>query len=151
MQPAWVDHGHSCADTLQRLQHRRQRRAAQTESHRGGQHTFVMTGLTIAYRVIDGMFIRTDDFGNVLVLELPTFANPRFHAEVRVIGFVPTDFAVDTTQDLIVFLTLEPESWVKSFAFPRSLQLTFVDQTHRSGNSSSVPATMFPDNYGYPP
>lgn len=109
MHPAWVDHGVSCADTLKRLQQRRQARA-QTEPYQGKQHTFMMAGLTIAYKIMDGLLIRTDELGNILVLELPTAMNPRFHAEVRPIGFVPTDFVVDTTLDLVVFITLESAS-----------------------------------------
>ena len=74
-----------------------------------GKYEHTIKGHCNAYELVDGLFVKTDYEGRLLVLELPTTSNPSFRVLVdEEVGFRPGDFTLDPTQDLIVFLKVEP-------------------------------------------
>ncbi|KAJ3531709.1 hypothetical protein NMY22_g8036 [Coprinellus aureogranulatus] len=94
-----------CSDVIERL---RQQRKNWHELAWTGKYEHPLTGPCNAYEMVDGLFVKTDSDGQIIILELPTTRNPSFKVLIDDhIGFQPGDFTLDATQDLIVFLKLE--------------------------------------------
>lgn len=74
-----------------------------------GRYEHTVKGPCNAYELVDGLFVKTDSEGRLLVLELPTTESPSYRVLAdEDVGFQPGDFTLDPTQDLIVFLKVEP-------------------------------------------
>jgi hypothetical protein len=74
-----------------------------------GRYEHTVKGHCNAYELVDGLFVKTDSEGRLLVLELPTTSSPFYRVLVdEEVGFQPGDFTLDPTQDLIAFLKVEP-------------------------------------------
>lgn len=59
------------------------------------------------------MFLKMDESGNILTLDLPTSRDDRFHIVAqRNVGCHPADFAVDPSQDVIIFLNVHDPGYV---------------------------------------
>ncbi|KAF6756624.1 hypothetical protein DFP72DRAFT_893252 [Ephemerocybe angulata] len=102
---ATTDTRYKCGEMVHRLQQLRKRWQTLTWS---GKQTYSVEGSCNAYELVDGLFVKTDEEGNILILELPTIQDPTFQVLAKCnLGFNPGDFALDATQDLIVFLKLE--------------------------------------------
>lgn len=91
-------------EVIKRLQ---QQRKNWKELEWAGMYDHSLEGSCNAYELVDGLFVKTDSNGKVFILELPTTANPHFRVLADDhIEFQPGDFALDATQDLIVFIKL---------------------------------------------
>jgi hypothetical protein len=74
-----------------------------------GKVTYGVEGSCNAYELVGGMFIKTDSEGNILIVELPTSEDPLYKVVANCnLEMRPGDFALDVSQDLVVFLNIEP-------------------------------------------
>ncbi|KAJ2918861.1 hypothetical protein MD484_g1534, partial [Candolleomyces efflorescens] len=73
-----------------------------------GKVIYGVEGSCNAYELVGGMFIKTDSDGNILIVKLPTSKDPLYKVVAnRNLEMRPGDFALDASQDLIVFLNIE--------------------------------------------
>lgn len=57
-----------------------------------------------SYELVDGYFVKVDIHGNILVIELPSTTEDGRTVCNENLEMIPGDFALDPTQDVIVFL-----------------------------------------------
>lgn len=57
-----------------------------------------------SYELVDGYFVKVDIHGNILVLELPSATGEGRTVCNENLSMIPGDFALDPTQDVIIFL-----------------------------------------------
>lgn len=95
------------AEAVKRLQELRTRWETLTWT---SEECYVVEGSCNAYELVDGKFIKTDSEGNILIVQLPTSKESLYTVLAKCnlgFGMRPGDFALDASQDLIVFLNIE--------------------------------------------
>lgn len=91
----------ACADHLSKL--RGLRKGWRTLNWKS-KTSIRVQGSCNSYELVDGYFVKIDIHGNILVLELPSATGEGRIVCNENLSMIPGDFALDPTQDVIIFL-----------------------------------------------